>query len=106
MFRERASVEALFTNGTGNAELEIAYATQMTHTVHIVLALLAAAAAVLVLGRSFPLWSIGAGLALFALVMIAFATRSWISIWNGALAGVVLATVALAWTRLLKGRKA
>ncbi|MDH3592378.1 MAG: hypothetical protein OER88_10895, partial [Planctomycetota bacterium] len=106
MYKERESVEALFTNGTGDGELEISYATSTMHIVHVLLALLAAVAAVVLLSRNFPLWGVGAAIALFALVMLAFATRAWIPIWNGALAGAVGATLVLAVARARIRRKA
>ncbi len=106
MFRERASVEALFTNGTGDAELEIAYATTTAHVVHILLALLAAAAAVIILARSFPLWRVAGLITLGVLIVLAFVTRSWVPIWNGALAGAVGTALVLAIGRRVNRSKA
>ena len=47
------------------------------------------------LSRRLKPWQAGGALALGALLVLAFVGPGWIPFWNGALAGVVLAAIAI-----------
>lgn len=89
------SRERLFWNGTGDGELVISHTSAATGVVLVLLAVALAGAGVVLLARRVKPWRAGACVAFLALVMLAFAGPGWAGFWNGALAGAVVATVAV-----------
>jgi hypothetical protein len=89
------SVERLFWNGTGEAQLAISHTSVAIGVVFVLLAIALAGAGVFFLARKVKPWRAGAVVAFLALVMLAFAGPGWAGFWNGALGGAVVATVAV-----------
>ncbi len=89
------SVERLFWNGTGDAELVISHTSVAMGVVFVMLAVGLAGAGVFFLARKVKPWRAGGAVALLALVLLAFAGPGLAGFWNGALGGAVAATVAV-----------
>jgi len=94
----------VFTNGIGDGQLVLSHTSLAAQIVFIVLAGLGGAAAVIFLSRAFRPFRAGGALAVVALLFLAFAGPGWIPFWNGALAGVVLATLVVLITEKRRAR--
>jgi hypothetical protein len=92
---QRESAHRMYTNGTGDGELVLRHRSLTAQIALTLVALAAAAAAVVRLSRRLKPWQAGGALALLALLVLAFAGPGWIPFWNGALAGTVLAAIAI-----------
>jgi len=95
---ERGSREIIFTNGSGDGELTIHHRGATTQVIYIVLAALLGIGALIGITRAFRPLAAGGALALVALLLLAFASYGWISVFNGMLGGVIGATLVL-WIR-------
>jgi hypothetical protein len=95
--RQRNSVEALFVNGTGEAELVITHTTTTARVVQVLLGVLAGAGLVVFLARAFRPSRAGGALVLAALVLLAFAGGGWIQFFNGLLVASAATALLAAW---------
>ena len=102
----RDSQQTLFMNGTGDGKLVIAHTSTTARVLFTLLALALGIAATIFASRAQPLWRVGGGIALIALVFLTFAGPGWAAFWNGMLAGTVLASVGLLVSKRVKARKA
>ena len=93
-----------FTNGTGDGRLVLRHTSLAAQVVFILLAVAAGAGAVIFLSRAFRPLRVGFALATAALLFLAFAGPGWIPFWNGALAGVALATLVVLVTEKRRAR--
>jgi len=91
--------QVLLTNGAGDAAITLHHTSRTANIGFAILGLVAAAACVITLGRSYPALVAGLGVVGVALVALAFVGPGWISLWNGALAGGVAGTLVAAFRR-------
>jgi len=89
------SVQRLFWNGAGDGELVIAHTSVAAGVFFVLLAVALAGAGVVLLAKKVKPWRAGGMLAFLSLVMLAFVGPGWAGFWNGALAGAVVATIAV-----------
>ena len=103
--RQRNSVEAVFVNGTGNAELTIDHTSATMQVIWVLLGAAAAIGIVIGLSRGFPPLLAGGLVGFVALIALAFAGPGSTPFWNGTFfAAAVLSLLMLIAAR--RGRKA
>jgi len=96
MSKERESVFTVFANGAGDGVVEIRHTSLPARVFLVVLLAAAGAAAVWFLARKIPPLRAGAAAAVVALLFLASASRGWVPLWNGFLAGAILAGIVRA----------
>ncbi|MHC4955348.1 MAG: hypothetical protein ACYTGZ_15960 [Planctomycetota bacterium] len=95
---ESGSREIIFTNGVGDGELTIHHRSGAAQILYTLLAAAIGIGVLVGITRAFKPLPSGGAIALVALLLLAFASYGWIAVFNGLLAGVVFATIAL-WIR-------
>jgi hypothetical protein len=102
--RQRDSIEALFVNGTGEAELVITHTSTTARVVQVLLGVFAGAGLVIFLARAFRPSRAGGALVVLALVLLAFAGGGWIEFFNGLLFASAATALFAAWAEARRSK--